>query len=136
MGRRSWPDEYSLSIEADLATLDEDQPQAVTIPEADFVSDARRLELGAAIGAGRHRPPARRQGCAAGGMVHVSYNALPGWQSGLSLQRVHPFEAGIRAGGYRSDKPGIVAGRDVAKPNCWPPAARHLIHTPPCRQRH
>ncbi len=46
-----------------------------------------------------------------GGMVHVSYNALPGWQTGLGLQRVIR-EAGMRVGG-RSDQQAH-AGRELA----------------------
>ena len=43
---------------------------------------------------------------APGGLVHLSYNALPAWQGGLGLQRL-VYEAGRRAAG-RSDKQALA----------------------------
>ncbi len=51
----------------------------------------------------------------AGGLAHVSYNSLPGWQGALGMQRVLR-EAGLRAGG-RSDvqaTAGMSVVRDLA----------------------
>ncbi len=80
-------------LEADLATLPED-PLVAEIPAADvaslhgvwsWVSPEVRAGIVRLLHA-RVRP---------GGLVHISYNALPGWQSALLLQRlVH--EAGRR----------------------------------------
>jgi SAM-dependent methyltransferase len=87
-------------LEADLATLADDR-QADAIPEADFVS---------AHGLWSWVPAQVRAGIVqllrakvrAGGLVHLSYNVLPGWQSALGMQRL------IRAGGLarpgRSDR--------------------------------
>ncbi len=49
-----------------------------------------------------------------GGMVHLSYNALPAWQGALGMQRLI-YETGIRAGG-RSDmqaQAGLALARDL-----------------------
>lgn len=89
-------------VEADLATLAED-PQSAAIPEVDvvsmhglwsWVSDAVRRGIVRLLRA-KVRP---------GGIVHVSYNALPAWQSALGMQRVL-FEAGRRLA-TRSDRRG------------------------------
>lgn len=63
---------------------------------------------------------------APGGLVHVSYNALPGWQGSLGLQRL-VFEAGRRSAG-RSDRQaraGVAFAREMHGAN-----ARHM-HTDP-----
>ena len=73
-------------LEADLATLAED-PQAQAIPEADFVS---------LHGLWSWVPQAVRAGVVRllkakvrpGGLVHVSYNALPAWGATLGMQRL------------------------------------------------
>lgn len=49
---------------------------------------------------------------APGGLAHVSYNALPGWQGALALQRV-VREAGLRAGGRSSAQ--AAAGLEFAR---------------------
>ena len=49
-----------------------------------------------------------------GGLVHLSYNALPAWQGALGMQRLI-YETGIRAGG-RSDaqaQAGLALARDL-----------------------
>ena len=83
-------------LEADLATFD---PSA--LPEIDVVSahgvwswvdDPVRDGLVRLL-ASRLRP---------GGLLHLSYNALPGWQGAIGLQRLL-VEAGDRIGG-RSDR--------------------------------
>lgn len=87
-------------LEADLASLAED-PQAREIPEADVVSFH---------GLWSWVSPSVRQGIVrllrakvrAGGIVHASYNALPGWESAIGLQKVLR-EAGRRVAA-RSDR--------------------------------
>jgi hypothetical protein len=83
-------------LEADIATLDPG-----TLPELDvvsahgvwsWVSDAVRAGI-VRILASRLRP---------GGVVHLSYNALPAWQGALGFQRLFRA-AGDRVGG-RSDR--------------------------------
>lgn len=86
-------------IEADLSTL-ADEPSLAEIPHADFVSlhgvwswVAPSVQAGIVrLLKARVRP---------GGVVHVSYNALPGWQGAIGLQRLIR-EAGNRSAG-RSD---------------------------------
>ena len=80
-------------MEADLATLPED-PAFATVPDADMVSlhgvwswVAPAVQNGIVrLLKARVRP---------GGLVHVTYNALPGWQGALGLQRL------VRAAGSR-----------------------------------
>lgn len=72
-------------LEADLSTLAEDSLSA--LPDADVVS---------LHGVWSWVPPPVRAGIVrvlrsrvrAGGIVHISYNALPGWQGALGLQRL------------------------------------------------
>lgn len=47
-----------------------------------------------------------------GGLVHVSYNALPAWQGAIGLQRL-VLEGGRRSGGSRSDRQ-VIAGLQLA----------------------
>jgi hypothetical protein len=87
-------------LEADLATLTEDR-QADAIPEADFVSAHGLWSwVPAQVRAGM--VSLLRRKVRAGGLVHLSYNVLPGWQSALGMQRL------VRAGGLarpgRSDR--------------------------------
>jgi SAM-dependent methyltransferase len=97
-------------IEADLATLAED-PQAACIPEADVVS---------LHGLWSWVPSSVRRGIVRllqtkvrpGGIVHVSYNAMPGWQEALGLQRL-VREAGLRLAS-RSDRQ-VRRGLEVAQ---------------------
>jgi SAM-dependent methyltransferase len=97
-------------LEADLATLAED-PQAALVPEADVVS---------LHGVWSWVPETVRDGITRllrrklrpGGLVHLSYNALPAWQSALGMQRL-VREAGLRLAA-RSDRQ-VQAGFEVAK---------------------
>src|SRR4030095_355344 len=85
-------------LEADLSQLAA-SGAADTIPQADFVTmhglwtwvsnDVRAGII--RLLAAKTRP---------GGMVHVSYNALPAWQGALGMQRII-YEARLRAGGRR-----------------------------------
>jgi len=97
-------------IEADLATLADD-PRAREIPEADFatlhglwswVTDPVRAGIVRLLAA-KVRP---------GGVVQVSYNALPAWQGALGMQRLLR-EAGERLAA-RSDRQA-EAGLEVVR---------------------
>jgi hypothetical protein len=99
-------------IEADLAQL-ATSPQADLIPQADFVTMhglwswvSNEVRAGIVrLLATKTRP---------GGMVHLSYNALPAWQGALGMQRLI-YEAGIRSGG-RSDaqaQAGLSLAREL-----------------------
>lgn len=83
-------------IEADIATFDPARLPDVDVASAhglwSWVSDEVRAGIVRILGA-KLRP---------GGVAHLSYNALPGWQSALGFQRLLS-EAGNRSGG-RSDK--------------------------------
>jgi len=97
-------------IEADLSTL-ADEPSFADIPHADFVSlhgvwswVAPSVQAGIIrLLKARVRP---------GGVVHVSYNALPGWQGMIGLQRLIR-EAGSRTAG-RSDSQ-VAEGLELAR---------------------
>jgi SAM-dependent methyltransferase len=97
-------------IEADLATL-ADSAAARAIPQADVVS---------MHGVWTWVPPEVRAGIVRllqgivrpGGLVHVSYNALPAWQGALGLQRM-VREAGKRLAS-RSDRQAL-AGLEAAR---------------------
>ncbi|MGH7120922.1 MAG: class I SAM-dependent methyltransferase [Acetobacteraceae bacterium] len=87
-------------LEADFATL-VDSPLAAQVPEADvvslhgvwsWVSEAARAGIVKLLAAKVR----------AGGLVHVSYNALPAWQGALGMQRL-VREAGRKLAG-RSDR--------------------------------
>jgi hypothetical protein len=99
-------------IEGDLASL-ATSAQADTIPQADFVTMhglwswvSNEVRAGIVrLLAAKTRP---------GGMVHLSYNALPAWQGALGMQRLI-YETGIRSGG-RSDtqaQAGLALARDL-----------------------
>jgi SAM-dependent methyltransferase len=97
-------------IEADLATLASDAA-AAAIPEADVVS---------MHGVWSWVPETAKAGIVRllrdkvrpGGIVHVSYNALPGWQNSFAIQRV-VRQAGLRLAG-RSDRQA-AAGFEVVR---------------------
>ncbi len=101
---REWAAEAGLAnvtfLEADLTTLAEDAA-AQAIPQADFVS---------MHGVWTWVPPAVQQGIVRllrdkvrpGGVVHVSYNALPAWGSALGMARVLRMVG--RQHGGRSDR--------------------------------
>jgi predicted O-methyltransferase YrrM len=99
-------------LEADLSQL-ATSTEADAIPAADFVSmhgvwswvsnDVRSGII--RLLAAKTRP---------GGIVHVSYNALPAWQGAIALQRII-YEAGIRSAG-RSDlqaQAGLALAREI-----------------------
>jgi SAM-dependent methyltransferase len=97
-------------IEADLATLAED-PQARCLPEADVVSlHGLWSWVPSPVRCGILR--LLRAKVRPGGIVHVSYNALPGWQEALALQRL-VREAGLRLAS-RSDRQ-VRRGMEVAQ---------------------
>src|ERR1700722_450918 len=89
-GAREWAAEAGLTnvrfIEADLSSW-EDHPEMANLPEMDFIT---------MHGVWSWVPPATRSGIVRllarkvlpGGLVHVSYNNLPGWQSRLGAARV------------------------------------------------
>jgi len=111
-------------IEADLATLTDDH-RAREIPEADFatlhglwswVADPVRLGIVRLL-ATKVRP---------GGVVQVSYNALPAWQGALGMQRLMR-EAGERLAA-RSDRQvdvGLEVVRALAEAKAF-----HLVGLP------
>lgn len=73
-------------VEADLATLDQEEVGR-QIPQADFVSlHGVWSWVSEPIQAGILR--LLRTKVRAGGVVHVSYNALPAWQGAMGLQKV------------------------------------------------
>ena len=103
-GAREWAAEAGLTnitfIEADLSRWEEN-PLLRGLPEMDFVT---------MHGLWTWIPPSAQSGIVrllaqkvrAGGLVHVSYNALPGWQDRIGAARVIR-EAGLRFAG-RSDQ--------------------------------
>jgi len=99
-------------IEADLAKL-ATSPQADLIPQADFVTlHGLWSWVSPEVRAGIVRLLAAKT--QPGGIVHISYNALPAWQGALGMQRLI-YETGIRSGG-RSDaqaEAGLALARDL-----------------------
>lgn len=94
---RAWAAEAGIGniriLEADLATLAEDADFA-SVPEADFVSMHGLWSwVTATVRQGIVR--LLRAKVKPGGLVHVSYNALPGWGAAMAMQRV------LREGGRR-----------------------------------
>ncbi len=138
---RAWAAEAGLTnirfLEADLSTL-ADEAQAATIPEADFVS---------LHGLWTWVPPAVQAGVVKllaakvrpGGVVHISYNVLPGWGPAMGMQRL------LREGGnrlaFRSDQQverAVTLAKDLlaagAPQFTQSPLTRHLLdrmHTMP-----
>jgi hypothetical protein len=107
-------------IEADLAELPEDRA-ADAIPQADFVSVHGLWSwVSPTVRAGIVR--LLRDKVRAGGVVHISYNALPGWESRLGMQRL------VRAAGLahtgRSDR-RVAAGFEMLRA-LHAAGARHL----------
>ena len=125
---REWAAEAAIDnvsfIEADLSTLADD-PAAAQVPEADFVS---------LHGVWSWVPPAVQAGIVrllhskvpAGGVVHVSYNALPAWGPALGMQRLLR-ECGMRLSS-RSDRQA-EEGLKVVKA-LWDADAEQLIRSP------
>jgi SAM-dependent methyltransferase len=95
---REWATEAGLTnitfVEADFSSW-EDHPVLSTLPEMDFVT---------MHGVWSWIPPAAQQGIVRllkqkvrpGGLVHLSYNTLPGWQDTIGAARL------IRTGGQRA----------------------------------
>ncbi|MDO9712948.1 class I SAM-dependent methyltransferase [Paracraurococcus lichenis] len=97
-------------IEADLAGF-AGTPACAALPEADIVTlHGVWSWVGPAVREGVVRLLASK--LRAGGVAHVSYNALPGWQRLLGLQRV-VRETGLRLAD-RSDRQAL-AGFEVAQ---------------------
>lgn len=125
---RAWAAEAGIEnvefLEADLATLAEDQA-ARLVPEADFVT---------LHGVWTWVPPVVQAGIVRlllarlrpGGVVHVSYNALPGWAGAIGLQRVLR-ESGRRLA-WRSDRQAEAGAKFVRALN--DAEAAHLRHQP------
>ncbi|HEY8288760.1 MAG TPA: class I SAM-dependent methyltransferase [Acetobacteraceae bacterium] len=114
-------------IEADLSTLAE-SPAVRDIPEADYVSMhgvwswvPRSVQDGIVrLLDARMRP---------GGLLHLSYNALPGWGATLGMQRLLR-ETG-RSLAWRSDRraeQGSTVARDLLAAE-----AMHLVRSPQAR---
>ena len=99
-------------LEADLSQL-AGSALAQTIPAADFVSMHGVWSwVGALVRDGIVRLLAEKT--RPGAMVHVSYNAMPSWQSALGMQRII-YEGGLR-GARRSDRQaqaGLALARDI-----------------------
>jgi Predicted methyltransferase regulatory domain/Methyltransferase domain len=99
-------------MEADLAQLATSR-QADAIPQADFVTMHGLWSwVSNDVRAGIVRLLATKT--RPGGLVHLSYNALPAWQGAIGMQRLI-YEAGIRTGG-RSDaqaEAGLAVARDL-----------------------
>lgn len=106
-------------VEADLATFAAD-PASHDIPEVDVASlHGVWSWVGDAVRAGIVGLLARK--VRPGGIVHLSYNALPAWQGALGLQRL------VRAAGERlaaSSERQVEAGFDIVRTL----AAAHAFH--------
>jgi SAM-dependent methyltransferase len=111
-------------IEADFTTLPE-EPQFAAIPMADVVSlHGLWSWVGPAVRHGIVR--LLRAKVKPGGIVHISYNALPGWQEALGLQRL-VRETGLRQAS-RSDRQ-VQAGLENARA-LRSAGAEHLRRSP------
>src|SRR5258707_6481756 len=99
-------------LEADISQL-AGTAAAEAIPAADFVSlHGMGSWVSGDVRAGIVRLLATKT--RPGGMVHVSYNALPAWQGAIGMQRLI-YEAGIRSVG-RSDlqaQAGVALTREI-----------------------
>jgi SAM-dependent methyltransferase len=117
-------------VEADLAAA-ADSPLFATIPEADvaslhglwsWVADPVRDGIVRLLG-NKVRP---------GGIVQISYNALPAWQGGLGLQRLI-YESGRRVAGRSPARAtaGFAVARALIEAEAWhlrePALARSLL---------
>lgn len=99
-------------LEADLATLAED-PLLAEIPEADVTSlHGVWSWVAPEVRAGIMR--LLRARVRPGGLVHVSYNALPGWQGALLLQRL-VFRTGrhLAKGSLAQAQAGLGVAREL-----------------------
>ncbi|MGH7155952.1 MAG: class I SAM-dependent methyltransferase [Acetobacteraceae bacterium] len=115
---RAWAAEAGLGnitfIEADFATIAE-TAAGQAIPMADFVS---------LHGVWSWVPPAARRGIVRlldckltpGGVLHISFNALPGWSGALAMQRL--LREGGRRLSWRSDRQaeqGLALVRELSE---------------------
>ncbi|HXT81688.1 MAG TPA: class I SAM-dependent methyltransferase, partial [Acetobacteraceae bacterium] len=129
---RQWAAEAGITnaqfIEADLSTLAE-SPAARDIPEADFVS---------LHGVWSWVPRAVQDGIVRlldakvrpGGLVHLSYNSLPGWGAAMGMQRL--LREVSRSLAWRSDRrseQGMGVLRDLLAAE-----AMHLGRSPQVRE--
>lgn len=97
-------------LEADLATL-MDEEDGRRLPQADFVSlHGVWSWVSPAVRAGIVR--LLRAKVVAGGVVHISYNALPGWQSGIGMQRLF-LMAGAHGSGTTDQR--VMGGIDLMR---------------------
>lgn len=99
-------------LEADLATLP-DEARFSEIPEADVATlHGVWSWVAPSVRAGIVR--LLRARVRSGGLVHVSYNALPGWQGSLLLQRL-VFHAGrhLARGSTAQAQAGLAVVRDL-----------------------
>ncbi|WP_338663893.1 class I SAM-dependent methyltransferase [Pararoseomonas sp. SCSIO 73927] len=114
-------------IEADLSTLAGNEA-ARAIPEADFTSmHGVWTWVGPEVRAGIVRLLAEK--VRPGGVVHLSYNALPAWQGAIGMQRL------VREGGRRAalrSEAGVAAGLDLAR--ALNAAGAHYLQTSPLVQ--
>ncbi|MBV9655083.1 MAG: class I SAM-dependent methyltransferase [Acetobacteraceae bacterium] len=109
--------------EVDLASLTSDA--ASPIPQADVVSMHGVWSwVAPPVQDGIVRLLAAK--LRAGGVLHISYNSLPGWQAGFGIQRLL-HEAGSRLA-FRSDRQ-VSAALDVVK-QLHEAGARHLTAAP------
>lgn len=115
-------------VEADLSDFTETL-QGRALPEADIITSHGVWSwVGDAVRAGIVRLVAAK--LRAGGLMHLSYNALPAQQGTLAMQRVMR-EAGIRLAG-RSDRQ-VAAGREIVLALAAAQAT-HLTATPLVRE--
>ena len=115
-------------VEADLSSLAGSEA-ARAIPEADFTSlHGVWTWVGPEVRAGIVRLLAEK--VRPGGIVHLSYNALPAWQGALGMQRL-VLEAGRRA--TRRSDAGVQAGLELTRE--LNEAGAHYLRTSPIVQQ-
>lgn len=121
-------------LEADLATLHQDEAGR-QLPQADFVSlHGLWSWVSSGVRAGIVRLLAAK--VRAGGVVHVSYNALPAWQGVMGMQKLMRLSAGEpRAPALRRVQQGVSLLQALAKagaPHLASPGfARQIIQRMP-----
>ncbi len=115
-------------LEADLATFDGEEPGR-QLPQVDFASMHGLWSwVAPPVRAGIVRLLAAK--VRAGGVVHLSYNSLPGWQGVLALQKIMALGGGDRsAPAERRVRQGVALARQLAAAG-----AMHLKDTPFVRQ--
>ena len=115
-------------LEADLATFYQDE-QGRQLPQVDFVSlHGLWSWVTPPVRAGIVRLLAAK--VRAGGVVHLSYNALPAWQGVLALQKIMVLAGGDpSAPAERRVRQGVALARQLAAAG-----AMHLKESPFVRQ--